>query len=401
MNRLFSLGAALLALSGCSSVIEGTHQEILVNTNPPGASCDLSRGGATIGRIASTPAAVTVSKTKDDIAVVCRKAGYRDASLVDRSGVSSAVAANALNGAIGWGIDSITGADNKYDRTVNVALTPALAVERSAATLPGAKLGDLANSEDGNIILRFQGLRRLYDEGLITRDEYDRRRGANLGALLRYSAPAPAADLGRSAPDPEQVVQRLRYLAAAFEEKSITAREQTAERTAILDALLPAAPVAKADPPPALKDQLQAAAEVGRLERLSLAKVIGNDEQAREKDAVYRILQTNIANADAAARAAAGIVPPPPVAAAPTGPGVWLGSYRSENQAKLAWASLQLTHASELGSLQPEVRKVSLRRRGVSYQLNAGPVADKKAAASLCKTLKTRRQFCRPAVLGK
>ncbi len=280
-----------------------------------------------------------------------------------------------------------------------VGYSSPLPVDPKAGRLPGAVLGDLANQGDANIILRFQTLERLFDEGLITRDEYNRRRGANLGALLRYTAPLPAADLGRAAPKPEQVVDRLRYLAAAYEEKSITAREQMAERAIILDALLPAAPVARADPPPPVTDQMQAAAAVGRLERLSLAKVINTAEMEREKAAVFRAAEVSMANAEAAARAADGLAMAP--VGPPSGPGVWLGSYASENQARLAWASLQLTHASELGGLQPEIRKVRLRRRGVTYHLNAGSVSSRKAAQALCKVLSGRRQFCRPTVLGK
>ena len=143
---------------------------------------------------------------------------------------------------------------------------------------------------------------------------------------------------------------------------------------------------------------MQAAAVVGRLERLLLARVINPDEQAKEKAAVFRAAQVSLANAEAAARAAAGLSPS---FGPPSGPGVWLGSYASDNQARLAWVSLQLTHASALGALQSEIKRVSLRRRGVSYHLNAGPLADRKAADALCRALKERRQFCRPTVLGK
>jgi hypothetical protein len=254
-------------------------------------------------------------------------------------------------------------------------------------------------AEDANIILRFQTLKRLLDEGLVTRDEYNQRRGANLGALLRYSAAAPTAGLGRPAPTPDQVVERLKFLAAAYEEKSITAREQKAERTVILDALLPASAFPKADPPANLTDQMQAAQMVGRLERLNAANVISAEEQERERAAVFRVVQTSVADSEAAARAAAGLAAAQ--AANPTGPGVWLGTYRNENQAKLAWASLQLTHSSELNGLQQVVTKVGTRRRGYSYRLNAGPIADTKAAAALCNTLRAKRQFCRPVTLGK
>ncbi|HIJ62468.1 MAG TPA: tetratricopeptide repeat protein, partial [Rhodospirillaceae bacterium] len=87
---------------------------------------------------------------------------------------------------------------------------------------PGFTPGEIGSPDDANIILRFQTLRRLLDEGLITRDEYNLRRGANLGALLPYTSAPPAIGLGRPAPAPDQLVHRLRYLAVAFEQKEIS-----------------------------------------------------------------------------------------------------------------------------------------------------------------------------------
>lgn len=394
MKKLFWLGAGMFALSGCAVLSDVVTQDISVTTNPPGANCALSRDGALIGRANPTPATVLVKKSPHDITISCSLGGYQDVTYLDRSGLSDLV---WVGGGSGWGTVPPSNGESHYESPVVIRMVPQ-PVEPRAERLPGVSLGDLANEGDANIILRFQTLERLFSEGLITRDEYNRRRGANLGALLRYTAAAPAADLGRAAPKPEQVVERLRYLAVAYEEKSITAREQTAERTIILDALLPAAPVVRADPPPPITDEMQAAAVAGRLERLVLAKVINPTEQAKEKATVLHAAQVSQSMAEAAASAAAGMLPP---VGLPSGPGVWLGSYASENQARLAWASLQLTHASELGSLQVEIKRVSLRRRRVSYHLNAGPVIDRKAAEALCKSLRGRRQFCRPTVLGR
>jgi len=68
--------AVLLLLSGCSSIIEGTSQEIMVNTNPAGADCSLQRQGNSIAHIEPTPGAATIKKTKYDITIVCNKDGY-------------------------------------------------------------------------------------------------------------------------------------------------------------------------------------------------------------------------------------------------------------------------------------------------------------------------------------
>lgn len=116
---------AIVGLSGCSSIIEGTSQEITVNTTPAGASCALEREGTVIARIAQTPAATTVKKTKHDITVRCTKDGFQEATFLDHSGAAGATVGNILlGGGIGWAIDSASGADNKYDSPVNITLVP-------------------------------------------------------------------------------------------------------------------------------------------------------------------------------------------------------------------------------------------------------------------------------------
>ncbi len=125
MHRLFA-PAALLLLAGCSSIVEGTSQTLLVNTNPAGATCGLYRQGISIGTVQSTPGSVLVQKTKHDITVVCVREGYQQVSHFNKSGAAGATAGNIiLGGGIGWAIDSATGADNKYETPMNITLLPA------------------------------------------------------------------------------------------------------------------------------------------------------------------------------------------------------------------------------------------------------------------------------------
>ena len=78
-----------------------------------------------IGQIASTPAGVTIRKTKYDILIKCNKAGYQEASYFNKSGAAGATFGNiVLGGGIGWAIDSASGSDNKYDSPVNISLVP-------------------------------------------------------------------------------------------------------------------------------------------------------------------------------------------------------------------------------------------------------------------------------------
>ena len=125
MKRLLVCLLSLGLLSACSSIIEGTSQEITVNTNPAGANCSLERQGISIARIDPTPAAATIKKTKHDIVIRCNKEGYQEATYLNHSGSAGATFGNiVLGGGIGWAVDSAAGADNKYDSPVNITLVP-------------------------------------------------------------------------------------------------------------------------------------------------------------------------------------------------------------------------------------------------------------------------------------
>ena len=66
---------ALLAC-GCSSAQSGTDQ-VTISSDPPGASCAVERGGATLGVVDPTPGALTVSQSDKALSVTCRKDGWR------------------------------------------------------------------------------------------------------------------------------------------------------------------------------------------------------------------------------------------------------------------------------------------------------------------------------------
>lgn len=122
MKKIIML-AAVVALSACSSIVEGTSQELVINTNPEGADCEIQREGNVIGRVSPTPGGVVVKKTKHDITVVCNKKGYQTAKFFNKSDVAGATVGNIiLGGGIGWAIDSASGADNKYLTPMNINL---------------------------------------------------------------------------------------------------------------------------------------------------------------------------------------------------------------------------------------------------------------------------------------
>lgn len=122
--RIPLLALIAFGLVGCSSIIEGTSQEIAVNTTPAGADCALQREGMTIARVNPTPGAATIRKDKHDITIVCSKKGYEQSTYINKSDVAGATVGNVLaGGLIGWAVDSASGADNKYTSPVNMSLS--------------------------------------------------------------------------------------------------------------------------------------------------------------------------------------------------------------------------------------------------------------------------------------
>ena len=143
IHHWVGLVAIGLTTSGCASVIEGTSQLVTVNTNPAGATCTLNRQpDGVIAQIASTPAGVTIKKTKYDITIKRNKPGFQEATHLDHSGAAGATFGNiVLGGGVGWAVDSASGADNKYDSPVNVTLVPSAVGAAPAATPTPAQGG--------------------------------------------------------------------------------------------------------------------------------------------------------------------------------------------------------------------------------------------------------------------
>lgn len=119
-----------MTLSACSTILSGRTQTVTIETNPPGAACNLTREGRVIASIDPTPGGTLVSRTKHDISVVCKKNGYQDATEYLDSGIEGATFGNILaGGVIGWGVDSATGADNKYPDVKTITMLPVTPVK--------------------------------------------------------------------------------------------------------------------------------------------------------------------------------------------------------------------------------------------------------------------------------
>jgi hypothetical protein len=272
---------------------------------------------------------------------------------------------------------------------------------------PQASFADVAMPRlaeaNSNIISRFKTLISLRDQGLLTTQDFNARRQANIGALLPLSSPPPATGLDRPVPSTQQISGRLRAIGRGLEMRAISVAQHASERAMILDAMMPSAPISVANPGRPPQGLLQAADSVRWLEQLREGGLITSDEYTRERAAI----EGHISPAAPKMQA----TPPTPISSSPAEregsmqlsgpqPGVHLASYKSRKDAERGWSQLRRAHKSELSSLESEISETRLGAKGVFFRLKAGPLTDKGAAEALCGQLKKRRQFCEVTFLN-
>jgi hypothetical protein len=97
VKSLISLVALLLA-SGCATMVNGTHQEVPVRSEPSGArvryDCGDSRGEVT------TPATIALQRAAEHCSLTVTKAGYADQTVLFERQRSKATEVNRVPGAI-------------------------------------------------------------------------------------------------------------------------------------------------------------------------------------------------------------------------------------------------------------------------------------------------------------
>jgi len=296
---------------------------------------------------------------------------------------------------------------------------PAPVVPVVAPPRPPA-LGEMPFSQaEKNIARRFETLARLRDEGLMTQEEFNRRRAANLGALLPYSQNPPGVGLDRSVPSSDAIVARLGALRRSFEMRAITAQQHALERTMILNALLPENPEQRTNRKPPPEDVIQGAAMVGHLEALREESVITQAELDAERRMIDAVLRTGLfppkggEAAPTPAQAKPAAKPAAPGAAAPaaaadnplntpiTGPVLHLASFRSVASATNGWQEVLERNKAALSNYKPIIRRVDLGEgKGVFYRLMTGSFPSLSEAEATCVKLKQNNQFCRASVDG-
>lgn len=259
-----------------------------------------------------------------------------------------------------------------------------------------------------NVVSRFETMRDLLDQGLITPEEYRVRRARNVGSLLPLSTAVPAAGLDRPVPSSAQVSGRLRAIGRALEMRAITIEQHAAERRMILDALMPETPLVLENPAVPPQGLMASADAVRRLEGLKEEGLISSDEYSKERNAIERGLQPQPPSAGMmkdtkmmADGAPKSMTAPRSVSRSGPQPAVHLASYKSQRDASRGWTQLRRAHRNLLGSLESEITEVNLGPgKGVFYRLLAGPLDSRAAQQRLCQQLKAKKQFCEAGFMG-
>lgn len=125
LQRLTLLAFIAVGLPACATITTGTSQSIAVLTEPPGASCTLSRDGGVIAVVNPTPGTASVSKSTRDIMVNCTRQGHLPGIASHVAQFQGMTVGNVLiGGLIGFGIDAASGALSYYPANLTLTLAP-------------------------------------------------------------------------------------------------------------------------------------------------------------------------------------------------------------------------------------------------------------------------------------
>lgn len=136
MIKRLALTASLISLTACASIIEGSTQEIIVDTNPSASvACTLTneRGQWSVG---ATPSTVKVKRSKSNLDIFCDSPQYVGQVSNVSDGESWAMGNVLLGGVIGAGVDAGTGALFSYDDHIIVPLRSKTASNTMPAATP-------------------------------------------------------------------------------------------------------------------------------------------------------------------------------------------------------------------------------------------------------------------------
>ena len=123
------VGLPLLSLGGCATVLNGSHQTIHVETDPPGATVTVA------GETHTSPVDLVLKRSSKDLVVVIEKEGYVTRKIALERGASKNTWLNFIGVAAGGAAGAAIGASQGHDE-LESTFTGAAGVAVGAVALP-------------------------------------------------------------------------------------------------------------------------------------------------------------------------------------------------------------------------------------------------------------------------
>ena len=79
--RSMFIGAVMVYLAGCASIIAGRYDDVIIITNPPNAEIYDQSGADAVKLLGITPAKLTISRNAQPV-LLLRKDGFQDSTVV-------------------------------------------------------------------------------------------------------------------------------------------------------------------------------------------------------------------------------------------------------------------------------------------------------------------------------
>jgi hypothetical protein len=171
--------SVFLMLSGCASITGNTSQSISVQTKEPtgaevvGANCELTNSKGKWFVI--TPGTVGISRSNDNMQLLCRKDGYepgRNGIVSDTKGM---MFGNIIfGGGIGAIVDHTSGAAYEYPSIFQVIMTKLQTVNSSNSNtaINSQPVSSSAVVPNSSIDQKLIELKNLFDKQLISNEAY-------------------------------------------------------------------------------------------------------------------------------------------------------------------------------------------------------------------------------------
>lgn len=205
INRFFSaliLSVTVLAGSGCASITGTPNQSVSVQARTQGgkevagASCELTNNKGKW--FVTTPGSVSIHRSNDDMQVLCNKDGIEPGRAAVVSETKGSMFGNIIfGGGIGAVIDHNNGAAYEYPSFIQVVMGAFARLEpppktsdghaavhqqaggqsepvpaAQVARAPDVSATQLTGQAHTNREQRLEELKRLFDKGLISRENY-------------------------------------------------------------------------------------------------------------------------------------------------------------------------------------------------------------------------------------